>query len=223
MVDRGQLQLKAENHVGEFLLTYKRTMELGTSWELFEFTSSIPLPDDHQGQAVEPIYSCEVVICRSRSRMLLLTERKRIADFIFENLLTFALFPNFRKVPIAIDHFISASSFSESPYAITSMHGRFAGPERSLRTIILYGDDITDSSLFRQQRELFNFYSTGVRRRASNGQYRSQSYEDVEIARLGNDGMVSANLRDEARASEFLKVIKYVFDNGWVDNWAKGE
>ncbi|MDO8335747.1 MAG: hypothetical protein Q7T74_03125 [Candidatus Saccharibacteria bacterium] len=223
MLEREQLQLNIENHVGVFSLTYLQTLEFGNTWELFNFTSSIPLPDDNQGQEGEPIYSCNVIVCRSLSRMILLTERKKIADFIIENLLTYALYPNFRKVPIAIDHFINASSFNDSPYTITSMHGRFSGPERSLRTIILYGDDITDSSLFRQQHELFNFYSTGVKRRVNKGAYSGQSYDDAEIARLGNDGMVSVNLRDTVRASEFLKVIKYVFDNGWVNNWAKVE
>lgn len=221
-INRQELEVKSDDNAGVFSLTYKQIMPIGKSWELFDFFSSIPLPDDNQSPDAKPNHSCEVVICRSRSRMLLLTERKKIADFIIEKLLNVTLYPNFRKVPIAIDSFIEACSTTQSPYAITSMHGRFSGAERALRTIILYGEEITDSSLFREHGKKFNFYSAGVKRRLVDKLYRSQPNDDTEIIRLGNDGMVSANLRDSTRATEILTTIKYIFDNNWVDDWAKG-
>lgn len=222
-ITRDELTLRVKDHSGEFSMQFDKTSGLGKSWESFRFTSSTALPNDNIGPNADPVHTCQVLICRSRSRMLFLTERRKFADFVIDNLLSVALFPNFRKVPIAIDQFIGVCSSKESPYAVTSMHGRFSGTERFLRTIILYGDEVTDSSLFRQQRALFNFYSAGVRKRTSERPYRNHPYDDPEIARVGNDGLLSANFRDEDRADEVLRVVKYLFDNGWAENWTKGE
>jgi hypothetical protein len=90
--------------------------------------------------------------------------------------------------------------------------------------MILFGEEITDSSVFRQNGGLFNFYNAGVRKRTPDRQHRNKSYDDPEIARIGNDGNISANLRDGERAVEVLVVVKYVFDNGWawVETWSEG-
>lgn len=222
-ISRDELSLNHSSPTGQYSLQFDQPSDLGSPWDLFDFASSTPLPNDAQDPGAEPVHSCQAIICRSQSRMLFLAERKKYAEFIIENLLSVALFPNFRKVPILIDHFIDACAAKDGPFAITSMHGRFAGHERSLRTIILFGDEVTDSSFFRNQRALFNFYSAGVRKRSEEKSHRSGPFEDSEIARIGNDGLLSANFADKNRAGEVLRVVKYIFDNKWVDHWARRE
>lgn len=217
-ISREDLATSVETVDGEFSLRFDHVLSLGDYWESFEFSSSVPLPTEEKdfGQ----VHSCSVIVCRSVSRMLFLTERKRITDFIIEKLLAASVYPNFRKVPIAIDKFIDACSEIESPYAVTSMHGRFAGNERAVRTMILFGEEITDSSVFRQHGNLFNFYNAGVKRRTQDRPSKNMKYDDQEIARVGNDGQISTNLRDRERANDVLGMVKYIFDNGWA--WVDG-
>jgi hypothetical protein len=218
-VRRQSNELDRQEKSDEFKLVFLKDAPRYLKWEYYDFHSSIPLPLDNI--QAEPQFNSKVLICRSLSRFILLAERRKIADFVIEKFLSKSAFPNFRKVPIFVDDFVADCSSKSSTYAVTSVHGKFKGPGKALKTIILYGEEVTDSTLFRQQHDLFNFYSIGVRVRERD-MTRHHSFNDGEIARIGNDGMVSTNLGEtDHRSDEVLRVIKHIFKQGWIEEWAR--
>ena len=187
-------------------------------WDELELTSPIPLADEVDAEGAGP-YKYKVLAVRGFSKVVLLAERRRIVDYVLGQLLDRYVAPRLRKVALNLDETVSFCQLPDSAYLVTSLLGRFAGSARQLRAIALYGDDVTDTALFRDYGKLFNIYSCGLGRRFENGVPTLTSSYDGEIVRIGNDGFVLAHLGNKAKAKEFMKVVRFVIDHRWVEPW----
>jgi hypothetical protein len=186
-------------------------------WDNFQLATTVPLTDEARDQ---PSYQYPVFIIRGLSKLIILAHRRRIADFIITRILDRQIFPKVRKVSIFVEPMIEHCRRSDADYLITSLHGRFSGPATDLKSISLYGDDVTRSGIYADHHDLFNFHSAGLGRRIQPSRPPARSVEDgAEIVRLASDGFVSVNLGSRQRAIELTKVIAFVTSNRWVEEW----
>jgi hypothetical protein len=191
-------------------------------WERYEFLSGVPIEEDDLLRGMHgPPFRYLIVCVRSAAKMMFLAERKKVAEFVIGRL-NRKIFPNLRRVSILLDRLIDSCQEQDSEYLITALHGRFSGSDKRVNKISLYGDDITDSTIFREQRHLFNFYSCGIARRLYDNLLRMNLGEESEIMLIGNDGFVSTRVVDRDRASEVIRIINLVMKNRWVDDWVPG-
>lgn len=188
-----------------------------TRWDEFVLTSPIRLGDEAE-TATAP-FKYQVFLVRGLGKFVILAHRRKIADYIIQQLFDRKVFPNFRRAPINVQKLIQRCESVDSEFLITSLHGRFSAPGRALRIMSLYGDDVTDSSVFKSHGELFNFFSCGLGRRLFEGLPRLRPNEEGEITRLANDGFLTMNLTDRHRATEFMKAVNFVLSNKCVDAW----
>lgn len=186
-------------------------------WDEFVLRSPIRLGEE--AEAAKPPFEYQVYIVRGLGKFVVFAPRRRVADYLVQQIFDRKILPHFRKVPINIQKVIQKCETPDSEFLITSLHGRFSGAGRSLRIMSLYGDDVTDSIIFRQHHELFNFFSCGVGRRLYSGLPRLRPNEEGEITRVANDGFLSLNLIDRRRAMEFLHVLSFVLRNRCADTW----
>ncbi len=201
-----------------FSVQFSHPMFNTKQWEEYKFVCDIPIDEDDRNNPDGPPYTHTMVAVRSGAKALLLTEKKRVTDYVINRILNRRIFPNLRKVRIHIEKLIDSCQEASSPYLISTLHGSFSGTDRHISRISLYGDDITESSLFREQRHLFNFYSCGITRR-SEGDVRMQLGDDREVMLLGNDGFVSSQLTGADKARDIILLINYIMRNRWVDDW----
>ena len=187
-------------------------------WDRYELTSPIPLADEPEDDG-RTHHRYAVLILRGHSKLVLLAERRRIADYAARNVLEPAVAPRLRRVAITLDDAVRCCRSAESTFLITSLIGRFSGAAKQLKTIALYGEDVTNSSVFIQHGSLFNATTCGFGRRLFNGLPSLSGADEGEILRLGNDGFVTASIADQARALEFSRVIRFVVEHGWLESW----
>jgi hypothetical protein len=185
-------------------------------WDEYLLKSPVPLADEPDGGHG---YQYQIYIVRGFAKMILLAHRRRIVDYAMGRILDRRIFPNLRKVSVFVDQMIEHCRQPNSDFLVTSLHGRFAGPGTDLRSISFYGDDVTQSSLYANYHQLFNFHSGGIGRRLFGGLPRVRSMEDGEIVRVASDGFVNLNLTTRTRAQELIEVVNFVMVNRWVEDW----
>lgn len=185
-------------------------------WDEYRLKVSIPLADEPREQEE---YQYLVYVVRGFAKVILLAPRRRIVDYVIGQILDRQIYPNLRKVSIFIDPMINYCRQSEAEFLVTSLHGRFAGSATQLRSISLYGDDVTQSPLYIEHHQFFNFHSAGLGRRLVDGLPRVPTVEEREIVRISSDGFVNLNLTTRLHAREFLQVINFVMANRWVEDW----
>jgi len=189
-------------------------------WEEYRFFTEKPIDeDDVRHHPDGPPYPHVMVAVRRGAKMILLTERKKITEFIIRRFVNRRIYPNPRKVRIHVGKLIASCEDSNSEYAITTLHGSFAGGDSHVQKISLYGDDITDSSLYREQHHLFNFYSCGVARRLRENLLKVNIGDESGISLIGNDGFIYAQISGPDDAREVILLINYIIRNRWVDSW----
>lgn len=186
-------------------------------WERYKFVSDKPFPDDDGNNTSKPPYEYDVYCARSGAKLIILTEKKRLTDYVITEILNKEVFPNLKHVSFQLDNMIEIMQDLEGPYRITSLHGRFAGASRDLRTMILYGPQVTNSAVFKEQSHLFNFYICGVAERSPDDPFFIGDYG--EIARIGNDGSISVQSFNRKRAADLNKLVNHLISSGWVDDW----
>ncbi|HEX7855926.1 MAG TPA: hypothetical protein VF503_19750 [Sphingobium sp.] len=192
-------------------------------WDEYLLQSPTPLSDEPGGQQH---YQYQLYIVRGFSKMVVLAHRRRIVDYAMAQILDRKIFPNLRKVSVFVDRMIEHCRRRESEFLVTSLHGRFSGAGTHLRSISLYGDDVTQSTLYVDQHQLFNFHSSGLGRRLFEGLPRMSGLEDGEIVRVASDGFVNLNLTTRQRAEQLIEVVNFIMVNRWVEDWVparKGE
>ena len=190
-------------------------------WEEFELLSPIPLADEPEG--LREGYTYQLFVVRGFAKVILLAARRKMVDYAMTQILDRQVSPNLRKVAIHVDRMIEFCRQSDSEFLVTSLHGRFAGPSTNLRSVSLYGDDVTQSSLYVEQHGLFNFHSGGLGRRLFKGLPRVSHQDDGEIVRISTDGFLNLNLNSRSRAQELTRVVSFVMANRWVDDWVPGK
>jgi hypothetical protein len=189
-------------------------------WDELELTSPISLEEEGEAESKSPgPFRYRVYVIRGFSKLILLAERRRVVEYIISHIFDKMVAPRLRKVALHLDDAIRFCEQPISPYLITSILGRFAGSARQIRVIALYGDDITDTPLFREQGHLFNYYSCGMGRRLQNDLPSVNSTYDREIIRVGNDGFILAHLGSRTKAREFMSVISFIVEHRWMEEW----
>lgn len=191
-------------------------------WEEYILTSPVPLSDETEGAGR---FDYPMFIVRGFSKLVVIAARRRIVDYALAKVLDRVIFPNLRKVNVFVDQLIEHCQGADSEFLITSLHGRFSGPATHLRSISLYGDDVTQSSIYEEHHELFNFHSSGIGRRPSEKLPHFRQ-EEGEIVRIANDGFINLNLTTRQRAQELTNVVAFIMAHRWVEDWVpltKGE
>lgn len=189
-------------------------------WDELELTSPISLEDDGERTVDGPgPYIYRLYAIRGFSKVILLAERKRVVEYVINQILDRTVAPRLRKVALRLDDAVKYCESADSPYLITALLGRFAGPARQLRAIALYGDDITDTALFREHGHFFNFHLCGLGHRLKDGLPSVDTSSDREILRIGNDGFVLAHLGSRTKAREFLSAIGFIVSHQWMEDW----
>lgn len=187
-------------------------------WDRCELATPVPL-DDERTEGATDLYHYPVYLLRGFSKLVLLAERRRIADYVVRFVLEPAVVPRLRKVAVPLDDVVRHCRSPESVFLITSLTGRFSGAARQLKTISLYGEDVTSSSVFSEHGHLFNATTCGFGRRLFDGLPSISGAEEGEILRLGNDGFVTASIADQARAIEFSRVVRFIVQHRWLEPW----
>jgi hypothetical protein len=195
----------------QFVETFERTR----FWERYAFLSDRTFEDLRVDQ--RPPYRFDVFCARSGSKLIVLTEKKKLTQYLIERVLNETIFPNLKHVSFQMGQIISAFQSPDSDYRITALHGKFSGPDRHLRTAIFYGTEVTASTVFQTQRHLFNFYRCGITERSVQSPF--DSADDVEIAHVGEDGSITVKSFHRQKALELNRVVNHLIINKWVDNW----
>lgn len=189
-------------------------------WDEYELVSPISLEDESDRLPSGPgPFHYRFFAIRGFSKVVVLAERKRVVDYVLTQIFDRVVTPRLRKVALRLDEVIRFCETIESPYLVTSLLGRFAGPSHHLRLIILYGDDLTDTPLFREHGHFFNFQSCGVGRRFKDGLSSVSAENEREILRIGNDGSVFTYVSSRTKARDFLNAIGFVVANRWIEDW----
>jgi hypothetical protein len=190
-------------------------------WDEFSLRCSQPLMDEvNEGTSG---YRYQLFVVRGFAKMIMLAHQRRIVDYALAQIFDRRIFPNLRKASIFVDKMIERCRHPESEFLVTSLHGRFAGANTNLRSISLYGDDVTQSPVYAEHHQLFNFHSSGLGRRLFDGLPRVHSNDDREIVRISSSGALSLPLTTRTQALELLQVMSYVMVNRWVEDWVPGE
>ncbi|GEM_PF-3370482 len=216
-VPRDLLELSAPLARGGPTLKFVSTAYATSRWDEFVLSSPIRLADESEA-TVAP-FEYQIFIVRGLGKFVILAQRRKVADYVIQQILDRKIFPNFRRAPINIQKLIQRCETPDAEFLITSLHGRFSAAGPSLRIMSLYGDDVTDSPVFKQHGKLFNFFACGLGRRLFEGLPRLRPNEEGEISRLANDGFLTMNLTDRRRATEFMVAINFVLRNRCVDSW----
>jgi len=187
-------------------------------WHSFDLSTDDPLlsaePLENDQAAV---FTYPLLVVRGVTNFIILAPQKNISEYFERKVLTHALGRSFSAVNINIDSFVDECISDTPQYAMTNLHGRYAGNTRAVSSMSLYGSDVGSWQEFRGLRKLFNFVTMGA---ASISQDRFLPIKR-EIGRLGNDGSVQASVRNQEDSIELLKLIQHTVVRGWVPDWAR--
>jgi hypothetical protein len=209
-------QAKAEVAGGP-LLVHKHIAFGIPRWGEYVLYSPVPLADepDHD----RPSYGYQLFVVRGHSKLIILASRRRIVDYALNQILDRRIFPSLRKISIYVEQVIEHCTRPESQFLVTSLHGRFSGSSRNVRSMSLYGDDVTNTSIYREHHDFFNFHSCGIGRRLFDGLPRLRPNEEGEIVRISHDGFLNLNLSTRREAQELIRVVDFIVQNRWVEDW----
>jgi hypothetical protein len=191
-----------------------------TRWGEYVLHSTVPLADEPENERSQ--YSYQLFVIRGRAKLIVLASRRRIVDYALTQILDRKIFPNLRKISIYIERVIEHCTQAEAEFLVTSLHGRFAGSAKNVRSMSLYGDDVTNSPIYRDNHLYFNFHSCGIGRRLFNGIPRLRPNEEGEIVRVSHDGFINLNLSKRSHAQELIRVVDFIVHNRWVEDWVPG-
>lgn len=139
-----------------------------SNWELYYFESALPMNAKDEKRYAKGEYDVgkkylnEMLCCRAHNHFLLFTTGRRALTHLQDQILTPSAF-NILLKPcyIAVDSFIKDTS--NKNYILTSVSAFYNGGNDSLKSMLLYGDDIGSTSLFSQNLNYLNIYRSGVR------------------------------------------------------------
>jgi len=186
-------------------------------WQEYTLYSTIPLSDELEGE--RSTWSYQLFVVRGHAKLIVLAARRRIVDYALAQILDRRIHPNLRKINVYIDQMIEFCTKLESEFLITSLHGRFSGAARSVRSMSLYGDDVTNSPIYRDNHPYFNFHSCGMGRRLFGGLPSIRPNDEGEIARVSHDGFINLNLSTRRQAQELIRVVDFIVSHRWVEDW----
>lgn len=172
-------------------------------WEEYEVKTSGPL------RFGEPTQRSFPIMCRrSGARVLLLSTDKDLAQELIDKILSPGMPPGLLPVNIAVDRLVKDLSNTPTSYALSYAHARLPAFGVLLRSLSFYGDDLGESSFFKDNLKLMNFLSCGLRPTSSNS----------ELVRLGSEGTVSFHFTSfkKTRLAQIEKVLTFLRLGGYL-------
>lgn len=197
-------------------LVYDSAFKSSSRWEVYTFHSDKSFSEYLSPGLAQPPFPYPALCARSGSKLIVLTPRKDLTKYVLRSTLSKRVFPNLRQVQIHIPSIVEAFQHSDSEYVITSLHGHMRGSETALRTMSIWGSNVTNSSLYEDYKGLFDFTSCGVAKRDPSNM---SVVEERELVRLSSDGSLSMQTFNRNRAAELSLIIAHIIENRWVDNW----
>ncbi len=177
----------------------------GSEWERYEFSSEKALRDEDELTASKPfkyIMACR----RSGSRIIMLSYNRDIVEYFIDNELSKVLRPKLKPVPIAVDELVRAMTTHPTKFTLTFVHARVPAFGTSLRSVSYYGEDLADTSFFRDNIHLLNFFTCGLRPIVGKS----------EIVRISSDGTLSFYVPNNERYKEVEKVFRFLREEGYL-------
>ena len=183
-----------------------------TGWELFNFTSKTPLlEEDKKVPFAEygiplPDKFIYPIVCRwsGSFRVLVLSSKKQIVDHLLNEKRYFPTIfkPNLQNIYVKIDRFVKAISNNpdDSFYFFSSLHARVPSSIDDIKTISFYGDDITESKIFRKEKNLLVCYKCGVK----------PVDHSQELLQIGSNGSISLSMPTTNSSEDLYKFTKSV-------------
>lgn len=184
-----------------------------------EYVLNSPVPLADEPETEHGRYSYQLFIVRGRAKLIMLAPRRRMVDYALAQIFDRTISPRLRKINVYIEKVIDYCARADAQFLVSSLHGRFSGASRDVRSLSLYGDDVTSSAIFAEHRDFFNFHSCGLGRRLFDGLPRLRANEEGEIVRLSHDGFLNLNLTSRRDAQELIRVVDFVVQSGWVEDW----
>lgn len=185
-------------------------------WDEYILQSPVALADEPE--ANKEVYRYQIFLVRGRDKSVLLASRRRIVDYLKSNILDHKIKPNCRRVNLPVEKIVDHCASITSEFLVTSLHGRVSGMTTDVKSISLYGDDLTSSFIYVDHHKRFNFHSAGFGRRLFAGLPKLRANEEGEIARLSYDGFTTTVLSSRQKAKEVVNLVAFVSKNGWIED-----
>jgi hypothetical protein len=177
------------------------------SWEWFEYKSSESLADEDKAGIKGP-YTYPLLCRRSGPRLLLLSLNREIVIHLLDHEYdAFSNLPLFR-LSIAIHDLVRVLVRTPERYVLSFVHARIPAFGSSLRAASFYGDDIGNSKIFRDNLELLNCHTCGLR----------DVVQGDEIVRLRSDGGISVSSLTSSKLGQAEAALSFVSRNGLIRN-----
>jgi hypothetical protein len=123
-------------------------VEIQTDWYHFEATPTTPWLDVTEAENSKPKYEY-FFRSGSHGRFLLVSQKKQLVDILFSKIGVQRLINNtpFVDIPGLVEDLMETPRIA--PYSLGGIWARVEGQGQTFRTIVLYGNDLASSSLFR--------------------------------------------------------------------------
>jgi hypothetical protein len=177
-----------------------------TKWDEYRFRSSKPMRGEVQynfGGTWEYVVLCR----RSGSRLLLLSETTSIVETILDAEGIYGRGVPLRRIGIAVDALVKGIAREPGEYLLSRVDAKVPGYGTSLRSITLYGEDLGEARLFREQLPHLQCYACGLR----------YARGGTEICRLVNRGGISFRYSGESSLRAVEQAIGFVSKNQYLE------
>jgi hypothetical protein len=161
---------------------------------------------DEDELGLRPPFQYPVVCRRSGRRLVLLAASSRILDRLLSDNGGVSNDLRLSKIPIAVDALVKSISRDAGRYSLSFIHARISSSSSSLRSVSFYGDDVTQSRLFKDHSDDLNCYGCGLR----------HEVYGFEAARLGSDGAVSCASSGQTRLRQLEAALTFVSSQGFL-------
>lgn len=203
-------------------LKFVRPRPNAKQWDELSLTTRFPLGNETDYSPTQT-FKYKVWFIRGFSKVIVLAEWKRVADYVTQKFLRTFCMPRLRAVNVAVQSLVSHCEAEDTEFLVTALTGRHAlnAPNASsnVKSISLYGDDVTNSAVYRSFGHTFNFQTCGLGRRLFDGVPRLTPNEEGEIVRIRSDGYVIANTSSVRKANEFINAMSFVLQPAWLEPW----
>jgi hypothetical protein len=175
----------------------------GTEWYSFTLTSQNPISEDDI-KSNSGLYEYPFVARWGGKNFIFTANTKEVATFFVEKFMPSAG-KSFRKQGIDVDGFVRKIAEHPSRFTLTYLNARVYTWGAALRSVSLFGEDITASGLLLENIKNLNFNSCGV----------GEASSPKEIVKIGTNGSLNFFVYGVKSYNAIDKVLKYLKFNGF--------
>ena len=179
---------------------------LQNSWQIYKFESLEALIDKENE---EPPYHYDIINRQSKQRSLMLSRKRSVVDYFLHRFTTERGMPSLENVYIDVNGLVKSLYEKPTEYVVVYLHARTSGMNPYLRSISLYGADLTKASLFRENVENLKSHTCGLKSIKSDDQ-------SLEVLRLSNEGHVSFYYAGEGDLLAAELALHFVSQGGYL-------